>query len=67
MVEIIRKASLPRPEEVPPGLRAEAAAASGIKVREPRPVGFALLFTSQMQLLESVPAATALDFWDEQR
>jgi site-specific recombinase XerD len=56
MVEIIRKASLPRPEEVPPGLRAAATAASGIKVREPRPAGFALLFTSQMQLLEAAVA-----------
>jgi len=56
MVEIIRKASLPRPEEVPPGLRAAATAASGIRVREPRPAGFALLFTSQMQLLEPVVA-----------
>src|SRR5258708_353162 len=54
MVEIIRKPSLPRPEEVPPGLRAAATAASDIKVREPRPVGFSLLFTSQMHLLEPV-------------
>ncbi len=56
MVEIIRKASLPRPEEVSPGLRAAATAASGIRVREPRPAGFALLFTSQMQLLEPAVA-----------
>lgn len=56
MVEIIRKARLPRPEEVPPGLRAAAAAAGNIKVREPRPAGFALLFTSQMQLLEPAVA-----------
>lgn len=56
MVEIIRKASLPRPDEVPPGLRAAATAASAIKVREPRPAGFALLFTSQMQLLEPAGA-----------
>jgi len=56
MVEIIRKSSLPRPEEVPPGLRAAATAASGIRVREPRPAGFALLFTSQMQLLEPAVA-----------
>ena len=56
MVEIIRKASLPRPEEVPPRLRAAATAVRGIKVREPRPAGFALLFTSQMQLLEPAVA-----------
>jgi site-specific recombinase XerD len=56
MVEIIRKARLPRPEEVPPGLLAAATAASGIKVREPRPAGFALLFTSQMQMLEPAVA-----------
>lgn len=56
MVEIIRKARLPRPDEVPPRLRTAAVAAGGIKVREPRPPGFALLFTSQMQLLEPAVA-----------
>jgi len=56
MVEIIRKAGLPRPEEVSAGLRAAATAASGVRVREPRPAGFALLFTSHMQLLEPAVA-----------
>jgi integrase/recombinase XerD len=52
MVEIIRKGELPRPEEVPTGLRAAAAAALKIKLREPRPAGFPLLFSSSMQLIE---------------
>jgi integrase/recombinase XerD len=52
MVEIIRKGELPRPEEVPAGLRAAAAAALKIKLREPRPAGFPLLFSSSMQLIE---------------
>ena len=40
MVEIIRKGELPRPEEVPAGLRAAAAAALKTTLREPRPPGF---------------------------
>ena len=52
MVEIIRKAELPRPEDVPAGLRAAAAAALKITLREPRPAGFPLLFTSDMKLIE---------------
>jgi integrase/recombinase XerD len=52
MVEIIRKGELPRPEEVPAGLRAAAAAALKITLREPRPAGFPLFFSSGMQLIE---------------
>jgi integrase/recombinase XerD len=52
MVEIIRKGELPRPEEVPSGLRAAAAAALKITLREPRPPGFPLLFSSDMKLIE---------------
>jgi integrase/recombinase XerD len=56
VVEIIRKASLPSPSEVPPSLRSVAIAASRIQLREPRPVGFPLLFTRDMQLIESALA-----------
>jgi len=52
MVEIIRKGELPRPEEVPAGLRAAAAAALKITLREPRSPGFPLLFSSDMKLIE---------------
>ena len=52
MVEIIRKGELPRPEEVPAGLRAAAVAALKITLREPRPAGFPLLFSSDMQIIE---------------
>ncbi len=37
---------------MPAGLRAAAAAALKIKLREPRPAGFPLLFSSSMQLIE---------------
>jgi integrase/recombinase XerD len=56
MVEIIRKGELPRPEEVPAGLRAAAAAAIKMTLLEPRPAGFPLLFTSDMQLIEPAVA-----------
>jgi hypothetical protein len=52
MVEIIRKGEWPRPEDVSAGLRAAAAAALKITLREPRPAGFPLLFSSYMQLIE---------------
>jgi site-specific recombinase XerD len=52
VVEIIRKGKLPRPEEVPVELRAAAAAAFNITLREPRPAGFPLLFSSDMRLIE---------------
>jgi len=54
MVQIIRKGALPRPEDVPPSLLAAAAAAQSIKLREPRPVGFPLLFDAEVNLIESV-------------
>ena len=52
VVEIIRKGELPQPEDVPAGLRAAASCRAAITLREPRPVGFPLLFTSDMQLIE---------------
>jgi site-specific recombinase XerD len=56
MVQIIRKGALPLPVEVPPSLRAAAAAAQTIKLREPRPVGFPMLFDAQSNLIESAVA-----------
>jgi site-specific recombinase XerD len=56
MVQIIRKGALPHPAEVPLSLRAAAAAAHTIKLREPRPVGFPLLFDAQSNLIESAVA-----------
>jgi integrase/recombinase XerD len=56
VVRIIHKSELPQPNEVPPSLRAAAVAAVGMRVREPRPVGFPLLFTSDMQLIEPAVA-----------
>jgi integrase/recombinase XerD len=56
MVEIIRKGSLPSPDEVPESIRAAAAAAAGIIVREPRPVGFPMVFSTTMELIEPAMA-----------
>lgn len=56
MVRIIYKSELPQPDEVPPSLRAAAVAAHSMRVREPRPAGFPLLFTSNMQLIEPAVA-----------
>src|ERR1700675_2927374 len=56
MVRIIHKSELPQPDEVPPSLRDAAAAAITMRVREPRPDGFPLLFTSDMQLIEPAVA-----------
>jgi len=56
VVRIIYKAALPLPDEVPPPLRAVAAAALSMPLREPRPVGFPLLFTSDMKLIEPAVA-----------
>ncbi len=56
MVQIIRKGALPLPEEVPPRLRAAAAAAHAIRLREPRPVGFPLLFDRHCNLIEPAVA-----------
>jgi len=52
VVEIIRKSTLPTPEEVIPRLREAAATAHSIKLREPRPSGFPLLFTADLELIE---------------
>jgi len=56
MVEIIRKGPLPQPEEVPEALREAAVEALRMTLREPRPVGFPLLFTSDMKLIEPAVA-----------
>jgi len=52
VVQIIPKAALPHPDEVPPGLRAAAVAAQSITLREPRPRGFPLMFDAEMKLIE---------------
>src|SRR5580698_418873 len=52
VVEIVRKGILPSPSEVIPQLREAAAAAQSIKLREPRPAGFPLLFSSNFELIE---------------
>jgi integrase/recombinase XerD len=56
MVQIIRKGALPLPSEVPSNLQAAAAAAASILLREPRPPGFPLLFSCDMQLIEPAVA-----------
>jgi integrase/recombinase XerD len=56
VVEIIRKGVLPQPGEVPEALREAATAALSITLREPRPVGFPLLFSSDMRLIEPAVA-----------
>jgi site-specific recombinase XerD len=56
MVQIIRKASLPKPTEVDARLRPVAEQAQSIVLREPRPAGFPLLFTRQWQLIEPAVA-----------
>jgi len=65
VVEIIRKGSLPQPGELPERLREAAATALSMTVREPRPVGFPLLFSSDTRLLE--PAVTFLHEYGIQR
>ena len=52
MVEIIRKADLPSPAEVPEAIRRAAEEAADVRLREPRPIGFPLLFTSELELIE---------------
>jgi integrase/recombinase XerD len=56
VVEIIRKGALPPPEEVPEALREAATTALNMTLREPRPVGFPLLFSSDMRLIEPAVA-----------
>lgn len=56
MVQIIRKAQLPNPSEVIEHLRPAAAQAHAIMLREPRPAGFPLLFTEDLQIIEPAVA-----------
>jgi site-specific recombinase XerD len=56
MVQVIRKASLPKPSEVIERLAPAAAQAHAIALREPRPAGFPLLFTGQWELIEPAVA-----------
>ncbi len=56
MVEIVRKGCLPDSAQVPPALRNAAAAAAAIKLREPRPIGFPLLFSADFELIEPAVA-----------
>ncbi len=56
MVQIIRKAALPSPSDVPEARRSVAAAAATIRLREPRPIGFPLVFTAELELIEPAVA-----------
>ncbi|MBI5277792.1 MAG: tyrosine-type recombinase/integrase [Burkholderiales bacterium] len=56
MVQIIRKAQLPNPSEVVERLGPVAAQAHSIRLREPRPAGFPLLFTADLQIIEPAVA-----------
>jgi integrase/recombinase XerD len=56
VVELIRKGPLPQPTEVPLALREAAAVALAMTLREPRPAGFPLLFTSDYKLIEPAVA-----------
>jgi len=56
VVQIIRKSTLPLPDEVPAALRAAAAAAHTITLREPRPSDFPLMFDASLELIEPVVA-----------
>jgi integrase len=56
MARIIYRTELPRPEEVPAALRVAAAEALATPLREPRPAGFPLLFSADMQLMEAAVA-----------
>jgi site-specific recombinase XerD len=53
VVQIIRKAALPLPAEVPAAVRDAATAAASIRLREPRPERFPVLFTDELHLLEA--------------
>jgi integrase len=56
VVEIVRKGRLPTPGEVPESLRAAASHAPSVTLREPRPIGFPLLFSSDTKLIEPAVA-----------
>lgn len=53
MVQIIRKGALPLPAEVPEAVREAATVAATIRLREPRPERFPVLFTDALHLLEA--------------
>jgi integrase len=56
MVHILRKAALPEVSNVTEHLRSIAAQALSMALREPRPVGFPLLFTADLKLIEPAVA-----------
>jgi site-specific recombinase XerD len=56
MVQIIRKSTLPDALEVAEQLREAAVLAPTIVLREPRPAGFPLLFTAELDLIEPAVA-----------
>lgn len=56
MVQIVRKSILPEPGDVPEHLVVAAQQARSMGLREPRPSGFPLFFTSDWQLIEPAVA-----------
>jgi integrase/recombinase XerD len=56
VVQVIRKADLPQPGEVPERLSQAATQARSVVLREPRPAGFPLLFTANLQIIEPAVA-----------
>jgi integrase len=56
VVQIIRKAALPLSMEVPDAIRRAAAEAPAIRLREPRAMGFPLLFTAELAVIEPAVA-----------
>ena len=56
MVLLVRKSALPAPAEVPEGLRDAADAAMSVVLREPRPPGSPLFFSTAMQIIEPAVA-----------
>src|SRR5712691_11829668 len=56
MVQMIRKGALPSPADVPETLCSAAAIAATIPLREPRPVGFPLLFSADLEVIEPAVA-----------
>ena len=65
MVRIILKSALPEPAEVPERLCGAATMAAMTPLREPRPVGFPLLFSADLELIE--PAVAFLHEHEVQR
>lgn len=55
-MQILRTAALPVPEDVDEAMRPLVVQANLIKLREPRPTGFPLLFTSELRLIEPAVA-----------